>query len=96
LQRKKQQAETQRQQQRRQRAQPQHRTRRMRKQPVAQAAQQRVDQRIKQPRTEQDRAQRGQRHAEFARIVVRQDHVERQRHEGQRQAQQAVSQAIAR
>ena len=65
------------------------------KQPVAQPAQQRVGGGVEQAGRQQHGPQRGQRHAVGARVVVGQQHVQRQRHKGQGQAQQAIGQALA-
>jgi hypothetical protein len=69
---------------------------RAREQPVDQTADQRVGDRVEQPCAEQHGAEQCQRHAEPVGVVVRQHHVERQRDEGQRHAQQAVAQPGAR
>ena len=68
--------------------------RRAGKKAVTAAANQRVDERVKQARSQQDQAQRGQRDAERAGIVVWQHDVQRKRHKRERHAEQTVRQAL--
>ena len=76
-------------------AKHQHRADGARKQAIAQATQQRVNERIEQARNQQNCAQCPKANTKLPRVEIGQNHIQRQRHKGQRQAQQAIAHAIA-